>query len=412
MVKIKDIIAREILDSRGNPTVEVEMVLDNLKRVTASVPSGASTGSREALELRDKDEFRFHGKGVLTAVRNVNEIIKPRLIGKELNQTKIDQLLIELDGTPNKSKLGANAVLGVSLATLKALALNEGKELYEYISAGKVTLPIPFINIINGGAHSDNNLDIQEFMIVPVVKSFKEKVRCASEIFYTLKRILKEQNLDTAVGDEGGFAPNLAYNSLALDLIMKAIKESNYIPGQDVFIALDIAASEMYNKKTGMYRLDKKEITKEELTKYYLALVKKYPIISIEDPYYEDDFGSLAKLTELIGEKVMLVGDDYFVTNSIYLKHAIKNKSGNAILLKANQVGTISEMIETILCAKKNNYKAIISHRSGETLDTFIADFAVGLNLPFIKCGSMSRGERIAKYNRLMKIEEQLKKGK
>lgn len=411
MSKIKDIIAREILDSRGNPTIEVDMILDDDIVVTASVPSGASTGSREALELRDKDPKRFHGKGVLAAVINVNNIIKPALVGKELNQTEIDKTLIALDGTPNKSKLGANAILAVSLATIKALAKSNGKELYEYISNGKVTLPIPFINIINGGAHAGNNLDIQEFMIVPVIKSFKEKVRCASEIFMTLKNILKEQNLNTAVGDEGGFAPDLAYNSLALDLIMKAIKESGYIPGKDVYIALDVAASELYNKEKNLYHLDGKEITKEELTKYYLALIKKYPILSIEDPYYENDFESLSALTKSIGEKVMLVGDDYFVTNAKYLEAAAQNQSGNAILLKANQVGTISEMVKTIVTARKNNYKMIISHRSGETLDTFIADFAVGLNIPFIKTGSMSRGERIAKYNRLMKIEETLRRG-
>ena len=410
MTKIKDIYAREILDSRGNPTIEVDMILYDNTKVSASVPSGASTGSKEALELRDKDFKRFHGKGVLSAVNNVNNIIKPVLIGKELNQSEIDKILISLDGTPNKSRLGANAILAVSLASIKALSKCNRKELYEYVSNGKVTLPIPFINIINGGAHAGNNLDIQEFMIVPVIKGFKEKIRCASEIFHTLKNILKEQNLSTAVGDEGGFAPNLSYNSLALDLIMKAIKESNYIPGKDVFIALDVAASEMYNEENNMYHLDNKEITKEELTKYYLALVKKYPIISIEDPYHENDFESLSKLTKIIGEKVMLVGDDYFVTNSKYLEEAAEQKSGNAILLKANQVGSISEMIKTIIVARKNNYKMIISHRSGETLDTFIADLAVGLNIPFIKTGSMSRGERIAKYNRLMQIEENLKK--
>lgn len=410
MTKIKDILAREILDSRGNPTIEVDLILENDIKVTASIPSGASTGSREALELRDNDQKRFHGKGVLTAVINVESIIKPALIGKELNLSEIDRILLDLDGTPNKSKLGANAILAVSLAVVKALAKNEGKELYEYLSSGKVTLPIPFINIINGGAHAGNNLDIQEFMIVPVMKSFKEKVRCAAEVFATLKNILKEQNLNTAVGDEGGFAPDLSYNSLALDLIMKSIKDSNYIPGKDVYIALDVAASEIYNKERNTYHIDNKEITKDELTKYYLALVKKYPIISIEDPYYENDFESLSMLTKLIGEKVMLVGDDYFVTNAKYLEAAAKTQSGNAILLKANQVGTISEMISTIITARKNNYKMIISHRSGETLDTFIADFAVGLNIPFIKTGSMSRGERIAKYNRLMKIEETLRK--
>lgn len=410
MAKIKDIFAREILDSRGNPTIEVDMMLDNGIKVTASVPSGASTGSKEALELRDRDPKRYHGKGVLAAIININNIIKPTLIGKELNQAEIDKALIALDGTPNKSKLGANAILAVSLATIKALAKSNGKELYEFISNGKVTLPIPLINIINGGVHANNNLDIQEFMIVPVMKSFKAKVRCASEIFATLKKILKEQNLNTAVGDEGGFAPDLSYNSLALDFILKAIKDSNYIPGKDVFIALDVAASEIYNKESNTYHLDNKDMTREELTEYYLMLVKKYPIISIEDPYYENDFESLSKLTSMIGNKVMIVGDDYFVTNAKYLKAAAEHKSGNAILLKANQVGTISETIKTIATARKYNYKMIISHRSGETLDTFIADFAVGLNIPFIKTGSMSRGERIAKYNRLMLIEERLRR--
>lgn len=409
MAKIRDINAREILDSRGNPTIEVDLVLEDGTCATASIPSGASTGSREALELRDRDKTRYHGKGVLAAIINVTQIIKPQLIGKEWNQRELDQFLIELDGTPNKSKLGANAILAVSLAFLKAQAKSEHKELYAYLSSGKVSLPIPFINIVNGGAHADNNLDIQEFMIVPVVKGFKEKIRCASEIFHTLKNILKEQGLNTAVGDEGGFAPNLKNNREALDLLLAAIKESNYIPGRDVFLALDVAASEFYNKEKNTYTFEKKEITKEELTNYYIDLVKHYPIISIEDPYFEDDFESLTHLTERIGEKVMLVGDDYFVTNIKYLSYAAERKSGNAILLKANQIGTISEMIDTILLAKKNNYKTIISHRSGETMDTFIADLAVGLNLPFIKSGSMSRGERIAKYNRLMKIEEELK---
>lgn len=412
MASIKDVYAREILDSRGNPTIEVEMTLDNDISVTASVPSGASTGSREALELRDHDTTRFHGKGVLAAIINVNQIIKPKIVGMELDQAKIDHLLIELDGTPNKSRLGANAILGVSLATVKALAKVNNKELYEYISGGKISLPIPFINIINGGRHANNNLDIQEFMIVPMQKGFKGKLRCASEVFMTLKNILKKENLSTAVGDEGGFAPDFEYNSIALDYIMAAIRESGYTPGKDVYIALDVAASEIYNKETELYYLDGKNITKEELTKYYLALVKRYPIISIEDPYFEDDFDSLTKLTKLIGKKVMLVGDDYFVTNAKYLNYAIENKSGNAILLKANQVGTVSEMVKTIAIAKKNNYKTIISHRSGETLDTFIADFAVGLNLHFIKSGSMSRGERIAKYNRLLKIEEDIKSKK
>ncbi len=410
MTKIKDIIGREILDSRGNPTVEIDMYLDDGQKVTASIPSGASCGSREALELRDNDSNRYLGKGVLKAVNNINEIIKPRIINQELDQINIDKLLINLDGTTNKSNLGANAILAVSLATIKALAVSEHKELYEFLSNGKVTLPIPLINIINGGAHAANSLDIQEFMIVPVMKGFKEKMRCAAEIFQNLKKILKDQKLSTTLGDEGGFAPDLAYNSLALDFIMKAIKESNYIPGKDVFIALDVAASELYNPETNTYRLDNKDFSAGELTKYYLALIKNYPIISIEDPFYENDLENLQKLTLLVGKKVMIVGDDYFVTNSKYLEQAAQTKSGNAIILKANQVGTISEMLQTLIKACEYNYKPIISHRSGETLDTFIADFAVGLNIPFIKTGSMARGERIAKYNRLMYIEEQLKK--
>ncbi len=412
MATIKDILAREILDSRGNPTVEVEMTLDNGISVTASVPSGASTGSREAIELRDKDSNRYHGKGVLLAVLNVNQIIKPKLIGQELDQNKIDHLLIELDGTPNKSKLGANAILGVSLATIKALAKTNHKELYEYLSNGKVSMPIPLINIVNGGVHASNTLDIQEFMIVPMQKTFKEKIRAASEVFMTLKDILKKLDLSTAVGDEGGFAPNLKFNTTALDLIIEAIEKSGYRPGKDIGLALDVAASELYDKETNTYRLDSRNLTKDQLTDYYLALVKKYPIVSIEDPYFEDDFESLSHLTKLIGNKVMLVGDDYFVTNATYLNKGVEMKSGNAILLKANQVGTISEMVKTIFYAKKNHYTTIISHRSGETLDTFIADFAVGLNLHFIKSGSMSRGERIAKYNRLLKIEEELNRKK
>ncbi len=405
MIKIKDINAREILDSRGNPTIETEMTLDNDIKVVASVPSGASTGSREALELRDKDE-RYNGLGVLTAVNNVNTIIRDNLIGKELNQVDIDSELIKLDGTEFKKNLGANAILSVSLCTIKALAKVNNKELFEILSNGKVSMPIPMMNILNGGKHADNNLDIQEFMIVPVVKSFKERVRTGSEVFHALKNILKEQKLSTGVGDEGGFAPNLAYNSLALDLIVNAIKKAGYVPGKDVFIALDVAASEIY--EDGMYKIDGKLLSVDELIGYYQALIKKYPIISIEDPFYENDFDSFAKLTEILGNRVMLVGDDYFVTNSKYLNEGINKKAGNAILLKANQIGTITEMIKTISIAKKNKYRTIISHRSGETEDTFIADFAVGLNLPFIKTGSLSRGERVAKYNRLMKIEDEL----
>ena len=408
MQKIKDIIAREILDSRGNPTVSCEMILEDNTKVVSSVPSGASTGSREALELRDKDLNRYNGLGVLKAVNNINTIIRNKLVGQELNQVGIDEELIKLDGTENKENLGANAILAVSLCVIKAIAKTENKELYEILSNGKVSMPIPMMNILNGGKHADNNLDIQEFMIVPVVKSLKERVRCGSEVFHALKNILKKQHLNTGVGDEGGFAPNLSYNSLALDLIINAIKEAGYIPGKEVFIALDVAASELY--ENGKYKIDNKELSVEEMIEYYEILIKKYPIISIEDPFDENDFDALSKLTEKIGNKVMLVGDDYFVTNSKYLLKGINSKAGNAILLKANQVGTISEMIKTITLARKNKYRMIISHRSGETEDTFIADFAVGLNIPFIKTGSLSRGERIAKYNRLMKIEDDLNK--
>ena len=410
MAKIVNIIGREILDSRGNPTVEAEIVLDNGIRTVASVPSGASTGSKEALELRDKDTKRYNGKGVLTAVNNVNTVIKEALVGKDLEQVDIDNTLIELDGTPNKSRLGANAILAVSLASIKAAAKLENKELYAYLSGGKVSLPIPMVNIINGGVHADNNLDIQEFMIVPVVKSIKEKVRVASEVFHSLKEILKSQKLSTAVGDEGGFAPNLEYNTLALDLIMEAIRKAGYTPGKEVFIALDVATSELYSKSNNKYLIDNKELSSDELIKYYVTLVNRYPIISIEDPFQEFDFESMAVLTKLIGEKVMIVGDDYFTTNIKYLEEGIKLNAGNAILLKANQIGTVTEMIKTIIYARRHNYKMIISHRSGETMDTFIADFGVGLSLPFIKTGSMSRGERICKYNRLMQIEENLMK--
>lgn len=407
---IKDIHAREILDSRGNPTIEVDMTLDNGVTATASVPSGASTGSREALELRDKNPKRFEGKGVLQAVSNVNTIIRPALIGKKADQLSIDNYLIKLDGTENKSNLGANAILAVSLACLKCLAKANDKELYEYVSNRNVTMPIPMINIINGGAHAVNNIDIQEFMIMPVMKSIKERVRAASEVFHALKKLLSINGFAVGVGDEGGFAPNLNNNTMALDFIMEAIRKAGYKPGEDVFIALDVAASELYDKETNTYKLDGKSFTSEELITFYEKLIDTYPILSIEDPFYENDFETLAKFTSLVGSRIMIVGDDYFVTNEKYLEKGIEMHAGNAILLKANQIGTVSEMIKTIMLAKKNNYKTIISHRSGETEDTFIADLAVGLAIPFIKTGSMCRGERIAKYNRLMRIEEKLKR--
>lgn len=407
---IKDIHAREILDSRGNPTVEVDMTLDNGITKTASVPSGASTGSREALELRDKDPNRYEGKGVLKAVSNVNNIIRPALIGKKCDQLFVDNLLISLDGTENKSNLGANATLAVSLACLKCLAQANNKELYEYVSNRSVSVPIPMINIINGGAHAVNNIDIQEFMIMPVMKTIKERIRAASEVFHTLKKLLSINNYAVGVGDEGGFAPNLENNQMALDFIMEAIKKAGYKPGVDIFIALDIAASELYNKEAKTYKLDNKELSTDELMKYYIELINNYPILSIEDPFYENDFDTLAKFTKLVNNRIMVVGDDYFVTNELYLQKGIDMKAGNAILLKANQIGTITEMTKTVMLAKKNNYKTIISHRSGETEDTFIADLAVGMAIPFIKTGSMCRGERIAKYNRLLRIEEKLKR--
>ena len=409
-MKIKDLIGREILDSRGNPTVEVELITDNGIDVIASVPSGASTGSREALELRDKDDSRYMGLGVTKAVSNVNNIIKTNLIGLELDQEKIDKTLLMLDATENKTNLGANAMLGVSLAVLKALAKGNDKELFEYVSEGKASLPIPMMNIVNGGKHADSGLEIQEFMIVPVVKTFKERLRAGSEVFHNLKKILKDRNESVAVGDEGGFAPHLSSIKEALDVIIEAITKAGYVPGKDIFIALDCAASEFYNKETEKYTIDKKEVDTKELVNYYLDLISNYPIISIEDPFYENDFDSLAEFTKEVGSRIMLVGDDYFVTNKKYLEMAIKNSAGNAILLKANQIGTVTEMLDTIKLAKENGYKTIISHRSGETEDTFIADLAVGLDLGFIKTGSLSRGERIAKYNRLLRIEEKLSK--
>ncbi|MBR1416708.1 MAG: phosphopyruvate hydratase [Bacilli bacterium] len=409
-MNIKDIHAHEILDSRGNPTIECSVTLEDGSIGIASVPSGASTGVNEALELRDKDENRYHGNGVLKAVDNVNNIIKPALIGMSCEQNKIDATLIKLDNSEFKTNLGANAILSVSLACLKAAAKSNHKELYEYVSTGRVSMPIPMMNIINGGKHASSGLDIQEFMIVPVVKSFKERLRAGSEIFHSLKKMLTSKNLSTGVGDEGGFAPILDSNEEAIKLIVEAINESGYIPGKDVYIALDVAATSMYDKTSNLYNLDNRQVTKEELKNYYIYLMEKYPIISIEDPFQEEDFDSLAEFTKLVNNKIMIVGDDYFVTNPKFLKKGIEMGAANAILLKANQIGTITEMIDTILIAKRNNYKMVISHRSGETMDTFISDLAVGLSIPYIKAGSLSRGERIAKYNRLLTIEENLQK--
>ncbi len=408
MSKIKDIKAREILDSRGNPTVEVDVLLESGAKGRAAVPSGASTGSKEALELRDNDPKRYQGKGVLKAVNNVNTIIKDALIGLESShQRQIDETMIKLDGTENKTNLGANATLGVSLAVLKANAKEKNIPLYKYFG-DEISLPRPMMNILNGGAHADNNLDFQEFMIIPNAKSFKETLRIGSEVFHTLKKVLKENGFNTGVGDEGGFAPNLNTNEEALDMLMEAIKEAGYTPGKDVNFALDVAASEFY--EDGIYNLKgaSKKLTSNELVDYYQTLIDKYPIISIEDPVDEEDWEGFRKMTEKYGDKIQLVGDDLFVTNIKYLQKGIDNKAGNAILIKLNQIGTFTETLETINLAKENGYKTIISHRSGETEDVTIADLAVALNLGQIKTGSLSRSERTAKYNELLGIEEDL----
>ena len=406
-MNIKDIVAREILDSRGNPTVEVDVFLEDGSMGRASVPSGASTGSNEALELRDGGS-RYLGKGVLTAASNVNKVLRPLLIGKDASKQKeIDYLMIECDGTSNKERLGANAILGVSLACLKAACNSKGVSLYEYLGDGK-DMPLAMMNILNGGAHADNNLDFQEFMIIPKADTFKERLRIGSEVFHTLKKILKAKGYHTGVGDEGGFAPDLKDNYEALDLICEAITKAGYKPLEDVSLALDVAASEFY--KDGFYLLNGKKLSTSELIEYYENLVNKYPIVSIEDPVWEGDFEGFKKITDLLGDKLQLVGDDLFVTNKKFLEKAYKMKAGNAILIKANQIGTVSETIETINCAKKWGYKTIISHRSGETDDCFISHFAVGLSLGQIKTGSLSRMDRICKYNELLRIEEKINK--
>lgn len=405
MSKIKNVTGREVLDSRGNPTVEVDVILESGILGRAIVPSGESTGEREALELRDGGS-RYMGKGVQKAVENVNTIIKNAVIGMDsLNQKELDEKMIELDGTKTKSKLGANAILAVSMANLKAAALYEGMPLYKYIGNGS-QLPIAMMNILNGGAHADNPLDIQEFMIVPQRDTMSERIRVGAEVFHHLKKILKDKGMVTAVGDEGGFAPNIGSNEEALELIVEAIKDANYKPGEDVLLALDIAASELYDN--GYYNIEGKKLNISELIAYYEYLVNKYPIWSIEDPVDENDWNGFKLITERLGNKIQIVGDDLFVTNKEYLQKGIDNKCGNAILIKVNQIGTITETLETIELAKKNNYKTIISHRSGETEDTIIAHLAVGLNLGEIKTGSMSRTDRICKYNELMRIEEEI----
>lgn len=406
MSKIKKVFAREILDSRGNPTIEVDITLECGITASASVPSGASTGKREAIELRDHDMNRYLGKGVLKAVDNVNNIIAPEIIGKScLEQREIDNIMLNLDGTYNKSNLGANAILGVSLANLRASAKYNKKELYEYLGSD-YSMPRCMMNILNGGVHASNGLDFQEFMIVPSKSEYKDNLRMGSEIFHSLKQVLKEKDLLCGVGDEGGFAPEISNNTIALDLISLAIDKAGYVLGKDVYIALDVAASEFY--RDGKYIIEGKEYSSLDLVSYYEGLIDKYNIISIEDGMAEEDYDGWKILTERLSN-IQLVGDDLFVTNKDLFSEGIRMGIANAILIKLNQIGTVSETLDTIKLAKDNNYKTIISHRSGETEDNYIADFAVGLNMGQIKTGSMSRGERLSKYNRLLRIEERIK---
>jgi len=410
MAKIKKVTAREILDSRGNPTVEVDVILDNGILARAAVPSGASTGEFEALELRDGDKKRYLGKGVLKAVNNVNTVIASKIKGLTPDFEKIDELLFKLDGTDNKSVLGANAILGVSLAVSKAAALSKKQPLYRYLGGEKAKiLPIPLMNILNGGMHADNNLDIQEFMIMPIgAPNFREALRYAAEVFHNLKSILKSKGLTTSVGDEGGFAPNLTSNQEALDLIVQAIEKSGYKPGKDVFLAIDSAASSFY--KDGSYKFQNAQKSATDLIDIYGKWLNEYPLVSIEDGLSESDWTGWQDLTKRLGDKLQLVGDDIFVTNPKIFKKGIAQKIANAILIKVNQIGSLSETLEAINMAKKNKYKAVISHRSGETEDTTIAHLAVACGCGQIKTGSLSRTDRICKYNELLRIEEELGK--
>ncbi len=411
MSEIRTVHAREILDSRGNPTVEVEVWLDSGAFGRAMVPSGASTGTREAVELRDDDDTRYGGKGVRQAVRNVTETIAPEVEGLEATeQAALDRALLELDGTPNKSGLGANALLGVSLAVARAGADECGLPLYQYLGGpGARIMPVPMMNVLNGGAHADNGLDIQEFMIVPAgAGSFGEALRVGVEVFHALKKLLKDKGLSTGVGDEGGFAPSLPGNEAALDFVLRAIERAGYRPGEDVFLALDAAASEF--GKHGRYRLraDRADKSREEMIAFYEQLLSRYPICSIEDGLGEDDWEGWRALTQRLGSRIQIVGDDIFVTSPAILQEGIRKGVANAILVKLNQIGTLTETLETIELAKRAGYGTIISHRSGETEDTFVADLAVAVNAGQIKTGSLSRGERTAKYNQLLRIEEEL----
>ncbi len=413
MAFIEDVIAREVLDSRGNPTVEVEVYLEDGTMGRAIVPSGASTGVHEAVELRDGDRDRYLGKGTLKAVENVNDIIADEIIGWDVfDQTGLDNFLIALDGTPNKGRLGANAILGVSMAAARAAAESLGLPLFQYLGGinGKV-LPTPMMNILNGGSHADNTVDIQEFMIMPVgAPAFREALRMGAEVFHNLKKVLKDKGLNTAVGDEGGFAPNLSTNEEAIQAIIEAIEKAGYRPGDDVKIALDVAASEFFDTEKNIYNLTGEGVsrTAEEMVSYYEMLCDKYPVISIEDGLAEDDWEGWKLLTERLGGRVQLVGDDLFVTNTARLEEGIKRGVANSILIKVNQIGTLTETFDAIEMAKKAGYTAVVSHRSGETEDTTIADIVVGLNAGQIKTGSLSRTDRIAKYNQLLRLEELL----
>jgi enolase len=411
MTIISDVYAREILDSRGNPTIEVEVRTESGGYGRAGVPSGASTGAFEAVELRDGDKSRYLGKGVQNAVDNVNNIIAPELIGRDsLDQVSIDNFLIELDGTHNKGKLGANAILGVSIAAAKAAADTLGLTLYQYLGGvnGKV-LPVPMMNILNGGQHADNNVDIQEFMVMPVgACCFKEALRMGTEVFHSLKSVLKSKGLNTAVGDEGGFAPNLSSNEEALTTIVEAIEKAGYVPGKDIMLALDVAATDLFDPETKVYTWDGegRKFTQSEMVDFYVDLVNKYPIISIEDGMNEEDWEGWKMLTEKLGERVQLVGDDLFVTNTERLKKGIELKVANSILIKLNQIGTITETLDSIEMAKRAGYTAVVSHRSGETDDTTISDLVIAVNAGQIKTGAPSRIDRVAKYNQLLRLED------
>lgn len=414
---IVDVRGREVLDSRGNPTVEAEVVLESGVVASAIVPSGASTGETEAVELRDGDKNRFKGKGVLKAVENINEKIADAIIGEEsTDQVEIDRIMLELDGTENKSNLGANAVLAVSLAVARASAIELEIPLYRYIGGTNAkVLPVPLMNVINGGVHADNNLDFQEFMIVPVFGGkdpdnprFSEALRCGVEIFHTLKQVLKEKGHSTNVGDEGGFAPNLKSTKEALDILMEAIKKAGYEPGEDVLLAIDAASTEFYDKEKGVYRFEGEELSADDMVTIYEEIEGTYPLISLEDGMAEDDIEGWKKLTQALGNKIQLVGDDLFTTNPKLIKKGIEQGIANSVLVKLNQIGSLTETLDAIELAKTASYTNVISHRSGETEDTFIADLAVGVNAGQIKTGSASRTDRIAKYNQLLRIEEEL----